>query len=120
MNSSDGHSGITDMTPDTLALIGVPFDEYSSFLRGPAKAPAVIRRVLHNGASNLFAENGIDLDDHPGFCDLGDLTLPRRRGCHCRHPGGHRKTRLGQGARPGPGRRPRRHLSDRGCRGNRP
>lgn len=76
MNSSDGRTGIADMAPDTVALIGVPFDEYSSFLRGPAKAPAVIRRVLHNGASNLFAENGIDLDDHPGFCDVGDLMLP--------------------------------------------
>ena len=76
MNSSDGPSGITDMTPGTVALIGVPFDEYSSFLRGSAKAPAAIRRVLHNGASNLFAENGVNLDSHPGFCDLGDLTLP--------------------------------------------
>jgi len=76
MNSSDGRTGIADMAPDTVALIGIPFDEYSSFMRGPAKAPAVIRRVLHNGASNLFAENGIDLDGHPGFCDLGDLTLP--------------------------------------------
>ncbi|WP_319524549.1 agmatinase [uncultured Desulfosarcina sp.] len=76
MNSSDGQSGITVMAPDTLALIGVPFDEYSSFLRGPAKAPAAIRRVLHNGASNLFAENGVNLDGHPGFCDIGDLTLP--------------------------------------------
>jgi arginase len=76
MNSSYGRTGIADMSLDTVALIGIPFDEYSSFMRGPAKAPAVIRRVLHNGASNLFAENGIDLDGHPGFCDLGDLTLP--------------------------------------------
>ena len=76
MNFSDGQSGSAPMPPDTVALIGVPFDEYSSFLRGPAKAPAAIRRVLHNGASNLFAENGVDLDSHPEFCDLGDLTLP--------------------------------------------
>lgn len=76
MNSSKGISGPAAVAPNTIALIGIPFDEYSSFLRGPAKAPAAIRRVLHNGASNLFAENGIDLDGHPGFCDLGDLTLP--------------------------------------------
>lgn len=76
MNSSKGISGHAAVAPNTIALIGIPFDEYSSFLRGPAKAPAAIRRVLHNGASNLFAENGIDLDGHPGFCDLGDLTLP--------------------------------------------
>ena len=76
MNSSKGISGPAAVAPNTVTLIGIPFDEYSSFLRGPAKAPAAIRRVLHNGASNLFAENGIDLDGHPGFCDLGDLTLP--------------------------------------------
>ena len=60
----------------SIALIGIPFDEYSSFMRGPAKAPPVIRRTLHNGASNLFAENGINLDGHPQFRDLGDLSLP--------------------------------------------
>lgn len=59
-----------------VAVLGIPFDEYSSFMRGPAKAPPVIRRTLHNGASNLFAENGIDLKDHPQMVDHGDLTLP--------------------------------------------
>jgi agmatinase len=65
-----------ELMPDTVALIGIPFDEYSSFMRGPAKAPSVIRQTLHNGASNLFAENGVNLDAHPQFRDLGDLTLP--------------------------------------------
>ena len=65
-----------ELMPDTVALIGIPFDEYSSFMRGPAKAPSVIRQTLHNGASNLFAENGVDLDTHPRFRDLGDLRLP--------------------------------------------
>jgi agmatinase len=57
-------------------VLGIPFDEYSSFRRGPAKAPPVIRRTLHNGSSNLFAENGIDLNGHPQIVDHGDLTLP--------------------------------------------
>jgi agmatinase len=56
--------------------VGIPFDEYSSFMRGSAGAPPIIRQMLHNGASNLFAENGINLDGHPRFLDLGDLTLP--------------------------------------------
>ncbi|HSO20032.1 MAG TPA: agmatinase, partial [Desulfosarcina sp.] len=51
-------------------------DEYSSFMRGPAKAPTLIRKTLHNGASNLFAENGINLAEHPLLHDLGDLRLP--------------------------------------------
>ena len=66
----------TELMPDTVALIGIPFDEYSSFMRGPAKAPSAIRQTLHNGASNWFAENGVNLDTHPLFRDLGDLTLP--------------------------------------------
>ena len=66
----------TELIPHTVALIGIPFDEYSSFMRGPAKAPSAIRQTLHNGASNLFAENGINLDGHPQFRDLGDLSLP--------------------------------------------
>ncbi|WP_372677018.1 agmatinase [Desulfosarcina sp.] len=64
------------LAPNTVALVGIPFDEYSSFMRGPAKAPSAIRQTLHNGASNLFAENGVNLDTHPLFRDLGDLTLP--------------------------------------------
>jgi agmatinase len=66
----------TELTPDTVALVGIPFDEYSSFMRGPAKAPSLIRQTLHNGASNLFAENGVNLDGHPLFRDVGDLALP--------------------------------------------
>ena len=64
------------LDPGSVAVVGIPFDEYSSFMRGPAKAPSVIRQTLHNGASNLFAENGVNLNEHPLLHDLGDLTLP--------------------------------------------
>jgi arginase len=66
----------TELMPGTVALVGIPFDEYSSFMRGPAKAPPAIRKTLYNGASNLCAENGINLETHPLFRDMGDLTLP--------------------------------------------
>jgi agmatinase len=75
INTPDNSLG-RELMPDTVALIGIPFDEFSSFMRGPAKAPSAIRRTLHNGASNLFAENGVNLDTHPLFRDLGDLALP--------------------------------------------
>lgn len=65
-----------NLAPGTVALVGVPFDAFSSFMRGAAKAPPLIRQTLHNGSSNLFAENGVNLDGHPLFRDLGDLTLP--------------------------------------------
>jgi agmatinase len=66
---------VVDLSPDTVVMVGIPFDDFSSYLRGPAKAPPMIRQVLTNGSSNLFAENGINLDGHPNFLDIGDLAL---------------------------------------------
>lgn len=59
----------------TLAVIGIPFDENSSFLRGPAEAPAAIREALHSAAGNLCTEGGLDLAADPRWRDLGDLEL---------------------------------------------
>ena len=76
MNENLVNIHTANLNPGIVAVVGIPFDEYSSFMRGSAKAPSVIRQTLHNGASNLFAENGVNLDGHPLFRDLGDLTLP--------------------------------------------
>ncbi len=56
-----------------VALLGLPCDAGSSFMRGPAQAPAAIRRVMANGASNLTAENGFDLGDANTWTDAGDV-----------------------------------------------
>ena len=64
-----------DLAPDTVAVLGLPTDESSSFLRGPAMAPARIRSVLHDGAANLCTEDGHDLGREPRFRDLGDLDV---------------------------------------------
>ena len=66
-----------DLAPDTVVVLGLPTDESSSFLRGPALAPARIRTVLHDGASNLCSENGLDLGREALFRDLGDLDVGR-------------------------------------------
>lgn len=58
-----------------VVLVGIPSDVNSSFLRGPAQAPAAIRQVLHSGSSNLCAENGLDLAEVDRFEDVGDLQL---------------------------------------------
>jgi len=63
--------------PNTVAVIGVPLDENSSFMRGPAKAPPLIRDVLHSKSGNMCAENGLDLGTNPGWKDLGDLKLSK-------------------------------------------
>lgn len=69
INTSDNlESGI-------LAVIGIPFDAYSSFMQGAARAPAQIRKAMNSGASNLCSESGIDLGARPDFIDLGDMHV---------------------------------------------
>lgn len=57
-----------------LALIGFCSDENSSFLRGAAEAPPLIREALFSDASNLWSENGTDLGRDGIFLDAGDTT----------------------------------------------
>lgn len=63
----------TENFRDKVTVIGMPSDVNSSFLRGPAAAPAAIRRALYSGASNLSAESGVTLDDPNWWHDLGDI-----------------------------------------------
>ena len=58
-----------------VLLVGIPFDLSSTFMRGPARAPARIREVLHAGATNLCAENGIDLSASEALEDRGDIAV---------------------------------------------
>jgi arginase len=59
-----------------ISLLGIPYDGSSSYLKGPALAPARIRRALHCSSSNLSIENGMSLDEVGLIEDLGDLELP--------------------------------------------
>ncbi|MEM7050964.1 MAG: agmatinase [Acidobacteriota bacterium] len=58
-----------------IAVVGLPFDGNSSFLRGPAAGPASLRRVLHAGSSNLTTEEGTDLGTSEAWGHIGDLEL---------------------------------------------
>ncbi|MGI9552038.1 MAG: agmatinase [Aurantibacter sp.] len=44
-----------------ITLQGILYDEKSSYLRGPALAPPVIRKAYHNASANYFAENGMEI-----------------------------------------------------------
>lgn len=61
--------------PYDFALIGVPFDEKESYLKGPHKAPQVIREASSSLILNAWTELGIDLEEETRFVDLGDLKL---------------------------------------------
>jgi len=56
-----------------LAIIGCPYDENSSFMRGAAEAPPLIRAALFSDAGNLWSESGIDLGAETLIADAGDL-----------------------------------------------
>lgn len=66
---------INQLKPGMIAMIGIPFDEFSSYKKGSALAPDFIRGALHSGSANLCAENGVDLATESLFVDLGDLNL---------------------------------------------
>ena len=59
---------------DRIGLIGFCSDENSSFRRGAAEAPPLIRAALYSDASNLWSESGIDLCQEDVFFDAGDVT----------------------------------------------
>ena len=64
------------VTAGAPTLLGLPYDASSSFLRGPAAAPPLIREQLWSPATNSWSEALIDLAAPGGLADAGDLTLP--------------------------------------------
>lgn len=59
----------------SLALLGLPYDGGSSYLRGPSEAPPAIREALHSYSSNLCSEMGVDFGSEPRFVDRGDREI---------------------------------------------
>src|SRR2546429_3405105 len=59
----------------TPTLIGLPYDASSSFLRGAAAAPPVIRQALHSPAGNPWTETGVDIGGDGAPADMGDAPL---------------------------------------------
>lgn len=54
-------------------LLGIPLDYNSSFLRGPAEAPAKIREALRSDSWNSWSETRVDLSVNGVYEDAGDL-----------------------------------------------
>jgi arginase len=68
MSSSAGSGGIP-------TLIGLPYDGSSSFRRGAAAAPPLIREALRSPASNAWSETGVDIGLATSLADAGDVDL---------------------------------------------
>ena len=58
-----------------LSLLGIPHDDNSSFMKGPAEAPPLIRRELHSDAYSMWSETGIDLGAAGRLVDHGDIQF---------------------------------------------
>jgi agmatinase len=58
-----------------VSIIGIPFDDNSSFVRGTALAPPRIRQAFHSPSTNLFSEDLTDLGSVTSLSDLGDLNF---------------------------------------------
>ena len=56
-------------------LLGCPWDASSSFLRGAADAPALIRRAIASPSSNSWSESLRDLGTPDALGDAGDLDV---------------------------------------------
>lgn len=59
----------------TPALVGLPYDASSSYQRGPADAPAVIREALWSPSANSWTELGVNIGAEGVLTDAGDLDL---------------------------------------------
>jgi agmatinase len=56
-----------------VAIIGLPYDEKSSFLKGPSEAPQKIRGALNSPSWTLWTEMGVNLGEESIFSDFGDV-----------------------------------------------
>ncbi len=59
----------------TITLLGIPQDNNSSYLAGPALAPDRIREAIYCDSANLFTESGHDLGDASLWSDAANVAL---------------------------------------------
>lgn len=50
------------MNNKNISIIGIPFDENSSYKKGPAQAPKLIKESLYSHSSNMYTESGTNLN----------------------------------------------------------
>jgi len=68
--------GAIQKGPDCdVVIIGIPYDDKSSYLKGPAKGPQAIREASTSKMINAWTELGVDLESEIRMTDLGDLDV---------------------------------------------
>lgn len=69
------HCGASIQYDYMIKIKGIPYDYNSSFLKGPALAPARIRLMDKDGSANAFAENGREIKEGLAYQDEGDILF---------------------------------------------
>jgi len=61
-----------------ISILGVPYDQDSSFLPGARHAPDLIRAAFRSPASNAWTENQICLESNPQIVDVGNIDMSKK------------------------------------------
>lgn len=72
---SDFGGAVKENDTYNIAILGVPYDGKSSYLKGPSKGPQAIRAASTGEAINAWTELGINLEDDVTIVDLGDVDV---------------------------------------------
>jgi len=64
-----------ELNVNDVVVLGVPFDKNSSYKKGPALAPNLIREALYCESSNMWTENALDLGLMSGWQILPDIEF---------------------------------------------
>ena len=74
-SSENQNQALRGLAAGSIAILGIPWDEKSSYLRGPAAAAGSIRQAHYSSSTNTSTESGSDLADESRIRFLGDLDL---------------------------------------------
>jgi len=72
---SDFGGAVKKKSTYDIAILGIPYDGKSSFLKGTSQGPQAIRAASTGEAINAWTELGINLEDDVTIVDLGDVDV---------------------------------------------
>jgi arginase len=72
---SDFGGAVKNAEDYEFAVLGVPWDEKSSYLKGAALGPAAVRAASTGAAINAWTELGVNLAEETTLVDLGDVDV---------------------------------------------
>ena len=72
---SDFGGAIKDSAKYNIAIIGIPYDEKSCYLKGASRGPDAIRAASTGKAINPWTELGVNLEEELVMVDLGNVDV---------------------------------------------